>query len=91
MNLYQHAKNQAISLTCSEYMIDYKNLQSDWLRTFSPMSQEQFFSPKYRTSGTQQIEQICITEQIQYKLMTKFLNKFKKCCWLCQAQLHIGF
>ena len=38
VNLYQHAKNQAI------YMVDWKILQSGWLRTFWSISQEQKFS-----------------------------------------------
>ena len=40
VNLYQHAKNPAISQICSGDMVDRKILQSDWLRTFSPISQE---------------------------------------------------
>ena len=44
VNLYQHAQNQAISLIGSGDMVDYKILQSDWLRTFWPISQEQKFS-----------------------------------------------
>ena len=31
VNLYQHAKNEAVSLICSEEIIDWKTLQSDWL------------------------------------------------------------
>ena len=51
-NLYQHAKNQAISLIRSGYMVDQKILQSDWLRTFWSISLKQ----KYGIcSGTQQI------------------------------------
>ena len=44
MNLYQHAKNQAISLICSGDMIDSKIVQSNWLRKFWPLSWEQKFS-----------------------------------------------
>ena len=44
VKLYQHAKNQAISLICSRDMVDKKILQSDWLKTFWPISQEQRFS-----------------------------------------------
>ena len=43
VNLYQHAKNQAISLIYSGDMVDQKILQFDWLRTFWPISQEQNF------------------------------------------------
>ena len=42
VNLYQHLKNQAILL-----MVDWKTQQSDWLRTFWPISQEQKFSQKW--------------------------------------------
>ena len=44
VNLYQHAKNQVISLICSGDMVDQKILQSDQLRTFWPISQEPEFS-----------------------------------------------
>ena len=55
MNLYQHAKNETVSLTCSGETIDLKILQSDWLRAFWTISQELGFS-KYRICGrTQQI------------------------------------
>ena len=43
VNLYQYVKNQAISLIHSGDMIDWKILQSDWLRTFWPKSQKSFF------------------------------------------------
>ena len=47
VNLYQHAKNQAISLICSGDMVDLKVLQSDWLRKFWPTSQKQKFSQRW--------------------------------------------
>ena len=34
VNLYQHAKNPAISFIYSGDIVDLKILQSDWLRTF---------------------------------------------------------
>ena len=40
VNLHQHAKNEAVSSTC----FDLKILQSDWLRAFWFISQEQNFS-----------------------------------------------
>ena len=40
MSLYQHAKNQAISLLCSGDLVDLKILQSDWQRAFWRISQE---------------------------------------------------
>ena len=44
MNLYEHVKNQAISLICPGDIDDLKILQSDWLRAFQPISQKQDFS-----------------------------------------------
>ena len=44
VNLYQHAKNQAISMICSGDMVDKKILQCDWLRKFWPIYQEQNYS-----------------------------------------------
>ena len=43
MNLYQHAKNEAVSSICSGEMADLKMLQSDRLRAFWPISQKQDF------------------------------------------------
>ena len=43
VNLYQHAKNEAVSSICSGEMLDLKILQSEWLRAFWPISQEQHF------------------------------------------------
>ena len=40
VNLYQHAKNEAVSSTCSGEIVDLKILQSDQLRTFWPISHE---------------------------------------------------
>ena len=45
MNLYQHAKNEAVSSIGSAQIIDLKILQSDWLRAFWPIPQEQDFFP----------------------------------------------
>ena len=44
MNLYQHIKDQAISLICSGDIDDLKILQSDWLRACWSTSQKQKFS-----------------------------------------------
>ena len=43
VNLYQHAKNEAVSSICSGEIVDLKILQFDWLRAFWPISQEQDF------------------------------------------------
>ena len=40
-------KNEVISSICSRETVDLKTLQSDWLRAFWPISQEQDFS-QYR-------------------------------------------
>ena len=53
MNLYQHAKNQLIPSVhswdqiysiCPGEIVHLKTIQSDWLRAFWPISQEQDFS-----------------------------------------------
>ena len=56
VNLYQYAKNQAVSISFGD-MVDQKILQSDWLRTFCPISQEHKTNfPIYRIcAGTQQM------------------------------------
>ena len=70
VNLYQHAKK-------SGYFIDlfwrYFRLKNPaiWLA-------ENILAHISNCVGTQQIIWIFITEQIQYKSITKFFNKFKK-------------
>ena len=44
VNFHQHAKNEAVSSTCSGEIVDLKILQSEWLRAFRPISHEQDFS-----------------------------------------------
>ena len=44
LNLYEHAKNEAVSSICSCEILDLKILQPDWLRVFWPISKEQDFS-----------------------------------------------
>ena len=44
MNLYQHAKNEAVSLICNGEIIDLKILKSDGLKAFWSISLEQDFS-----------------------------------------------
>ena len=43
-NLYQHTKNQAISLFRSRNITSLKTLQSDWQKEFWPIYQEPDFS-----------------------------------------------
>ena len=44
VNFYQHAKNEAVSSIFSREILDLKILQSEWLRAFWAISQEQYFS-----------------------------------------------
>ena len=44
VDLYQHAKNEAVSLIYSGEMLDLKILQSEWLRAFWPISHGKHFS-----------------------------------------------
>ena len=44
VNLYHHAKNEAISLISSGDILDLKILQSDWLTAFWRISLKQDFS-----------------------------------------------
>ena len=39
VNLYQHAKNEAVSSICPWETVDLKILQSDWLKEFWAISQ----------------------------------------------------
>ena len=55
MNLYQHAKKEAVSSNRSGEIIDLKTLQSDWLRAILPISQKQDFSQYRICAGTLQI------------------------------------
>ena len=50
MNLYQNAKNQAITSFCYKDPIDLKILKSDWLRAFLPISQKPDFSRIYHSN-----------------------------------------
>ena len=78
MNLYQHAKNEAVSSICFGEIVELKIQQSDWLRAFD-LNLRNKILPKYRTcSGIQKIMKIFTSEQIHYKLMTKFFFKLKK-------------
>ena len=65
MNLCQHVKNETILLICSGDMVDERILQSDWLRTFWLLSQEQTFLKYEICAGAKQIISISIIDQIQ--------------------------
>ena len=55
MNLYQHAKNEAVSSPSSGEIYDLKILESYWLRAFWPISQKQDFSKYKVCTGTEHI------------------------------------
>ena len=40
VNLYQHARNEAVSSICSEEIVDLRILQSNWLGAFWSVSQD---------------------------------------------------
>ena len=65
VNLYQHAKNDAVSLIYSGEMLDLKILQSEWLKAFWPISHEQHFS------HIEDLHRNTITERLQGKLSDK--------------------
>ena len=44
VNLYQNGKYETVTSICPEEMLDLKIPQSEWLRTFCPISEEQIFS-----------------------------------------------
>ena len=44
VNLYHHAKNEAVLSICSGKMVDLNILQTEWLRAFWLISQEQDLS-----------------------------------------------
>ena len=89
MNLYQHAKNQLIlEINLGVQRPDLLNLlwrnssfrnYAIWLAEsiLAYISGTRFFPNRF-CAGTQQIINIFIIEQIQWKLMTKFFFKFKK-------------
>ena len=69
VNLYQHAKNEAVSLISSGRIIDLKILQSDWLRAFWPISQEKVFQKSRISAETQQN-----TENFHYRTNSVKIN-----------------
>ena len=52
---YQHAKNEIVSSICSGEIAHLEILESDWLRGFWSISQEQHISQRI-CAGTQQIK-----------------------------------
>ena len=81
VNLYQHAKNQAISLSCSGDMFDWKILQFDWLKTFWPISHELKFSQIWNLCRNTEnnINFHCGTKSV--KINDNNFQKFKKPCF----------
>ena len=60
MNLYQHAKNQAISSFFSRDTFDLKVLLPNWPKAFWPISQELDFSKKWALFNDQNFKGIRI-------------------------------
>ena len=104
VNLYQHAKNEVVSSICSGEIVDLKILR--FAESILAYISEPF--PRYRIYvRTQQIIQISIIEQIQWKLMTNFFFLNLKTLFLayfhhfggksfqilrrCHKRLHKGF
>ena len=56
MNLYQHVKNETVSLICYGKIVLLKILHSDWLNTFWLISQEQDFSQQKDLCSTNSVK-----------------------------------
>ena len=55
VNLYRHAKYDAVSSICSRETVDLKILQSDWLRACGLYLRKKIFLKYKICAGTQQI------------------------------------
>ena len=78
LNLYQHAKNEAVSSICSDEIINLKIRNLIGWEYFGLYLRNKIF-PKYRIyPRTQQIIILFTIKQIQQKLMIKFFFKLKK-------------
>ena len=80
MNLYKHAKNQAILPIYSGHMVDQEILQSDWLSTLWPISQEQKFSQIWDL-GRNTSNKISFHYRTNSLRINEQINKFKKLCF----------
>ena len=76
-NLYQNVKNQAFSSFCSTDTVDLNILQSDWPRTFWPISQEPNFSQVWDLGKNTAVNIHFLYWSISKKI-NEFPNKFKK-------------
>ena len=76
MNFYQHVKNEAVSSICSGEIVDWKILQSHWLRAFWPISQKQDFSQYLGRITANNITFYYRTNSV--KINDEFLFKIKK-------------
>ena len=77
LNLYQYANNEAVSSICSGEMIDLEIPQSEWLRAFWPISQEQHFSQTENLYKNTENNINFHYKTNSVKIMTKFFFKFK--------------
>ena len=79
INLYQYAKNQAISSIYSGVIVNLKILQSDWLGAFWPICQERdYFQTWNLFRNIASNTNFYWGTNFEKKLKTKFFNKFKK-------------
>ena len=86
VNSTQNASYQAISLICSADMVDWKILQSDWLRIYWSISRGQKFPQIWDlcSNTANNINFHCRTNSVK---IIKFFNKFKKPCFWSIFQL----
>ena len=83
-------KNQAISMICSGDMVDKKILQSDWLRTFWPISQDIF---PHISGHFSQIWHLCmnIADNIHVHYRTNSVKIYDKNFQYLQKALFLAF
>ena len=99
MNLYQDAKNEAVSLICSGEMVVLKILQSEWLRAFWSLSQEQDLSQiedlcrntandtNFHCNKIQGISKNHLFANFWAIFAITWAKKYSHKIWLCQTQL----
>ena len=82
LNLYQYAKNQAISIFCYRNIFNFKILQSDWPRTFWSISQEPDFPEIWDLhKNIKNNINFHYRPKFRNKLMVKVFIKFKTDGW----------
>ena len=77
MNLHQYAKNQTLSSFCNRNIVNLHILQSNWSRSFWPISQEPDFCEVWDLcKNTANIIKLLYRLILEY-VITKFSDKFK--------------